>query len=312
MEFRKLGRFEVSEVGLGCNNFGRVCDEKQSAVVVSAALGAGINFFDTADVYGSGLSEEYLGKALGSGRDDVAIASKFGHQMGDDPTHRGGSPRWISQAVEGSLKRLGTDRIDVYQMHVPDPEVPIEETLGALGALVEAGKVLEIGCSNYDGSQIDAATTASITANLLSFVSAQNHYSLLHRQPESNGVTEACERLGLGLLPYFPLASGLLTGKYRRGEELPADTRLGRIPAERASRFLNDENFTKVEQLEKLAAGAGRSLLELAIGWLLSQPSVASVIAGATKPEQVQANAASGTWRLSEDELSAVDAITSL
>lgn len=308
MQMRKLGRFEVSLVGLGCNNFGRRCDEEQTAAVVAAALENGVNFFDTADVYGDGLSEKYLGKALGSRRDEAVVATKFGAPFGEDPEQRGGSPRWIARAVERSLKRLSTDRIDLYQMHVPDSDVPIEDTLEALNALVEEGKVLEIGCSNFSGPQIDEAIDTSATRGFTTFVSAQNHYNLLNRDAEAD-VVPACERRGVGFLPYFPLANGFLTGKYRRGEKPPADSRLGQLAAERASKLLNDENFDLLERIEVFASERGRTTLELAISWLAAHRSVASVIAGATRPEQVKANVAALSWDLSEGELEGVDAV---
>jgi aryl-alcohol dehydrogenase-like predicted oxidoreductase len=278
---------------------------------VSAALDAGITFFDTADIYGrpSGRSEEYLGKALKGRRDEAIVATKFGGPMGEDPEQRGGSARWVARAVEGSLSRLGTDRIDLYQMHFPDAGVPIAETLEALDRLVRDGKVLEIGCSNFTGAQIDEAMEVSSSRGLARLASAQNYYNLLHRAPEDD-VVPACERHGLGLLPYFPLANGLLTGKYRRGEPPPADARLARLPSEQTSAFLTDRNFEIVEKLEKLTAERGHTLLELAVSWLASRPAVASVIAGATKPEQVRANASAASWMPSPEELGDVDGIT--
>ena len=309
MRTKLLGNFEVSVVGLGCNNFGMRCDEAQTAAVVNAALDAGITLFDTADVYGGrGKSEELLGKALSGRRDEVLIATKFGMPMGEDG-EQGASRRWIEQAVEDSLRRLGTDRIDLYQLHAPDQETPIEETLAALDALVKAGKVREIGNSNFDGAQIRAADDASQSGDVARFVSAQNYYNVLNRHVDNDVAPAASER-GLGILPYFPLANGLLTGKYHRGEAAPDGTRLAALPADRVDRVLSDKNFDKVEALEKLAADRGHTVLELAIGWLASQPHVASVIAGATKPEQVVANAAAGDWILDADTLAAVDQIS--
>jgi aryl-alcohol dehydrogenase-like predicted oxidoreductase len=310
MRTKLLGNLEVSVVGLGCNNFGMRCDQAQTAAVVNAALDAGITLFDTADVYGGqGKSEEYLGNALGSRRDDVLIATKFGMPMSDDGKHQGASRRWIEQAVEDSLRRLGTDRIDLYQLHAPDQETPIVETLEALDALVKAGKVREIGNSNFDAAQIRAADDASSAAGVAKFVSAQNYYNVLNRHVDNDVAPAASER-GLSVLPYFPLANGLLTGKYHRGESAPDGTRLAALPADRVDRVLSDKNFDKVEALEKLAADRGHTLLELAIGWLATQPHVASVIAGATKPEQVAANAAAGDWQLDSDTLAAVDQIS--
>jgi aryl-alcohol dehydrogenase-like predicted oxidoreductase len=308
METRALGRFEVSVVGLGCNNFGRRCDRVQTAAVVSAALDAGVTLFDTADVYGDGSSEEYLGAALGARRDEVVIATKFGMRMGDDPARAGGGARWVARAVEDSLRRLGTDRIDLYQFHRPDPETPIEETFEALDRLVRDGKVLEIGSSNFTGAQIDEAERVAAARDGARFVSVQNEYSLLQREPEAD-VLPACERLGLGFLPYFPLASGLLTGKYRPGETPAPDTRLGSVPAERAARFINDASFARATDLTSFADARGRSLLELAFGWLLSHPAVASVIAGATKPEQARANVRAATWKLDPADVAQVDGL---
>jgi aryl-alcohol dehydrogenase-like predicted oxidoreductase len=308
MEMRKLGSLEVSLVGLGCNNFGMRCDLEQTKAVVAAALDAGINFFDTADVYGGTKSEEFLGTALEPHRDDVVIATKFCAPIGDDPLHRGASARWITEAVEGSLRRLGTDRIDLYQQHMPDNEVDIEETLGALDGLVRAGKVREIGNSNFNGEQIDAAAATSEDRGLARFASAQNYFNVLHRQPLDD-VVPACGRHGLGLLPYFPLASGLLTGKYRRGEAPPAGTRLSGLPEDRVASVLSDRNFDRVDRLSAFAADRGHTLLELAFAWLAAQPMLASVIAGATKPEQAAANAAAVDWTMSDDDLTALQTV---
>lgn len=308
MESRALGSLNVALVGLGCNNFGRRLDRARTEAVVGAALDAGITLFDTADVYGGGASEEYLGQALSSRRDEAVIATKFGARLGDDPETGGASPRWVERAVEDSLRRLGTDRIELYQLHQPDDATPIEATLEALDRLVQAGKVLQVGCSNFSAEQIDAAEDASRDQGLVRFVSVQNHYSLLTRDPEQ-GVVQACQRHGLGVLPYFPLESGMLTGKYRRGEDAPEGTRLAGM-GQRASRFRNERNAEIVEQLRSFCEQRGRTLLELAFSWLAAQPTVASVIAGATKPEQVEGNVAAVGWKLSEDELAQVDRIT--
>jgi aryl-alcohol dehydrogenase-like predicted oxidoreductase len=308
METRKLGPFDVSLVGLGCNNFGMRCDEQQTAKVVNAALDAGINFFDTADIYGAGMSETFLGKALGPRRDGIVLASKFGAPMTEDPELRGGKPRWVAQAIEASLSRLGTDHIDLYQMHFPDADTPIEDTLEALNRLVEQGKVLQIGCSNYGAELIDESMKISSTRGLAAFISVQNHYNLLNRELEPE-VVEACGRHGLALIPYFPLASGMLTGKYQRGESPPEGTRLARASSQQASRLLSDENFDKVEKLQKFAADHGRTLLELAMSWLSAQPTVCSVIAGATKPEQIEANAGAAEWKPTEEDLEEIDAL---
>jgi aryl-alcohol dehydrogenase-like predicted oxidoreductase len=304
MQTRRIGSLTVSVVGLGCNNFGMTIDERRSADVVHAALAAGVNFFDTADMYGGTKSEEFLGKALAGRRNQAIIATKFGMRV--DASRQGGArPDYIRQSVEGSLKRLGTDRIDLYQLHTPDPKVPIAETLGALDSLVKAGKVREIGCSNFSADQLRAAH-AAVKAGAARFVSVQNQYSLLHREPEAE-VLPACDELGLAFLPYFPLANGLLTGKYRKGTPPPAGTRMA---MSWAAAGLTDENFAIVEDLGAAAQRRGRTLLELAISWLLRQPAVASVIAGATSPEQIHANAAAAGWEISKEDLAAIDRIT--
>ena len=305
---------QVSLAGLGTNNFGMRLDYEQSAVVVEAALEAGINFFDTADIYGGGLSEEYLGRALGSRREEVLIATKFAMPMGEGPFTRGGSRHYIERAVAASLRRLGTDYIDVYQMHQPDAETPIEETLEALTDLVHRGVVRYIGHSNFSGWQIANADWVSRTRGLARFVSAQNEWSLLQRGVEAE-VMPACREFGLGQLPFFPLASGFLTGKYRRGEPLPAGTRLAAwqqaMPA-RIEALTAEANFDTLEALERYAGERGRSILDLALSWLASDGAVSSVIAGATKAEQIEANVASTlAWRLSAEEFAEVDAILS-
>ncbi|MDQ3894564.1 MAG: aldo/keto reductase [Actinomycetota bacterium] len=299
METRSLGREgpQVSVVGLGCNNFGRRVDRDGTRGVVEAALAEGITLVDTADVYGDGASEEFLGAALGSRREDVVVATKFGHPMPGGPDVPRGSRAWIRFAVEGSLRRLATERIDVYQYHRPDSVTPMAETIVAMAELVREGKVRYLGISNVRPEAIEEAASAA-RSEAVRLVSVQNEYSLLKRDAEDD-VLPACERLGLGFLPYFPLASGLLTGKYRRGEAPPQGTRL----AERPDR-LTDERFAGVEALERYAAQRGASLLEVAIGGLAAQPAVASVIAGATKPEQVRANAqAARRWRPSVEDL---------
>jgi aryl-alcohol dehydrogenase-like predicted oxidoreductase len=307
METRRIGSLEVTVVGIGCNNFGSRIDEQAADAVVHAALDNGINFFDTADIYGATHSEEFLGRALGTRRDEAIVATKFGMRI-DDDRPGGASASYIRRAAEDSLRRLGTDRIDLYQLHTPDDSVPIDETLGALDDLVRAGKVREIGCSNFSAAQIEDAARASSEHKTARFVSVQNEYSLLRRAPE-RGVLDACEKHDLAFIPYFPLASGVLTGKYRRGEAPPAGTRLANFPAERVGKALSDETFDIVERLTAWAGDHGHSLLDLAMAWLLAKPRVASVIAGATKPEQVVANAAAAQWRLSEAEVAEVDAL---
>jgi aryl-alcohol dehydrogenase-like predicted oxidoreductase len=314
MEMRKIGGLDVSVVGVGCNNFGMRIDEAQTKAVVDAAIDAGINFFDSADAYGGrGKSEELLGKALGSRRDDVLIATKFGSPMSDDGESQGGSPRWIKQAVEGSLKRLGTDRIDLYQHHFPDRDTPFDESLSALDDLVREGKVREIGCSNYAGKHIDKCIGISQDKGIARWVSAQNNYSLLERSAE-NDVLPACERHRLGFLPYFPLASGLLTGKYASKDDRPEGTRItlmAQAMPERAEQTLTDENFAIIGKLRAFAEEHGHTLLDLAIGWLASKPVISSVIAGATKPEQVRANVEAAAWRLTDEEMRTVDELSS-
>jgi len=303
MEKRPIGSLSVSIVGLGCNNFGWRVDAAATERIVHAALDAGINFFDTADIYGGTKSEEFLGRALGSRRAEVVIATKFG--MAVDDRRKGAKSDYVRRAVEDSLRRLGTDRIDLYQLHQPDPSVPIGDTLEALDGLVRAGKVREIGCSNFSSKQIRQAETA-VRPGAARFVSLQNEYSLLHRDPES-GVLSECLQRGIAFLPYFPLGSGLLTGKYRQGQPAPPGTRL--TSGGRFSGRLEGPNMDLVELLAQFAATRGRTLLDLAISWLVAQPAVASVIPGATSPEQVRANAAAAGWRLTADELAAVDTI---
>jgi aryl-alcohol dehydrogenase-like predicted oxidoreductase len=308
METRRIGSLDVSVVGLGCNNFGGRVDEQRTASVVHAALDAGITLFDTADIYGGTRSEEYLGRALGARRDDAVIATKFGWKIDDD--HPGGaSAAYIERAAEDSLRRLATDRIDLYQLHFPDAAVPIDETLGALDRLVRDGKVREIGCSNFGPDRIAEADGVSRERGIARFVSVQNEYSLLRRGPEL-GVLDACERHGLAFIPYFPLANGVLTGKYRRGEPPPPGTRLANTPAERVAEALSDRNLDVVERLEQWTAERGHTLVDLAISWLLARPAVASVIAGATRVEQATVNAAAAGWPLTGAELAELDEIT--
>jgi aryl-alcohol dehydrogenase-like predicted oxidoreductase len=310
MQLRRLGELTVSVTGLGCNNFGGRIDEAQTAAVVGAALDAGVTLFDTADLYGGGgTSEEFLGRALGTRRDEAVITTKFGMLTPPDGL-TGGNPEWVARAADDSLRRLGTDRIDLYLIHQPDPETPIGDTLEAMNALVAAGKVREIGCSNFTGAQLDEAADAAQERGLRPFVTVQNDYSLLQRDPEAE-VIPACERHGMTLTPYFPLASGLLTGKYRRGETPAAGTRLAGMPADRVERFLGGRRMDVIERLTEFAREHDHTLHELALSWLASNPIVPSVIAGATKPDQVRANAAATTtWSLTDDERAQVDALT--
>jgi aryl-alcohol dehydrogenase-like predicted oxidoreductase len=306
METRKIGSLDATVVGIGCNNFGMRIDEAAAQRVVDAALDAGVNTFDTADIYGGTKSEEFLGRALGSKRDRALIATKFGGPI-DDERKGGASAAYVKRACDDSLERLGTDRIDLYQLHFPDNATPPEETLVALDELVRAGKVREIGASNFGAELIEQCETISNERGLARYVSVQNEYSLLRRLPEQNGVLDACQKFGLAFIPYFPLASGMLTGKYKRGEEPPAGTRLANMPAERREQAFADKNFNRVEALTAWAADHGHTLLELAFAWLLARPVVGCVIAGATKPEQVQANADAASWRLTTDEVAEVN-----
>jgi aryl-alcohol dehydrogenase-like predicted oxidoreductase len=292
---------DVTVVGLGCNNFGRRLDADATARVVHAALDAGIHFFDTADIYGDTRSEEFLGRALGSRRDEIVLATKFG--MAVDERRKGARPEYVRRALEDSLRRLRTDRIDLYQLHQPDPETPVSDTLQALDGLVRQGKIREIGCSNFTADQIVEAHEAA-RYGAARFVSVQNEYSLLHREPEVDVLPE-CARLGLAFVPYFPLASGALTGKYRPGTKPPEGSRLS--SGGLRDRFLTDEKLEAVERLRTFAESRGHSLVELAFAWLLAHPPVASVIAGATRPEQVADNARAADWRLTEEDLDQID-----
>ena len=299
LERRKIGALEVSLTGLGCNNFGWRIDEAQSQRVVREALEAGINFFDTADIYDKGHSEEYLGRALAGRRQGAVIATKFGMKF--DEQRHGARKQYVLQAAEDSLRRLGTDYIDLYQLHQPDPQTPIAETLEGLNELVRQGKVREIGCSNFSAAQIREAHQAA--GSRAHFVSVQNQYSMFHREPEAEVLTE-CRGLGLAFLPYFPLANGLLTGKYRRGQPLPKGSR---ADAGFGPKVFTEENLEKTGRLIEFAAVHGHSMLELAFSWLAAQPAVASVIAGATSPGQVRANAAAPIWALGPEELRQIE-----
>ena len=303
MEKRRIGSLQVSVVGLGCNNFGWRLDADATAKVVHAALDAGVNFLDTADIYGGTKSEEYLGKALRGRREQVIVATKFGMKV--DEQRHGAKPGYVRQAAEDSLRRLGTDYIDLYQLHQPDAETPIADTLGALNELVKAGKVREIGCSNFSAQQIEEAE-AAVRPGAARFVSVQNEYSLLHREPEREVLPE-CERRGLAFLPYFPLANGLLTGKYRAGRPAPQGTRIS--TQERFGKLLNERNLEVVEGLIRFAEARGHTILELAFSWLLAHPVVATVIAGATSEQQVLSNAGAAGWKLTPADLAEVDRI---
>jgi aryl-alcohol dehydrogenase-like predicted oxidoreductase len=298
MKQRSLGSLQVSEVGIGCNNFGSRLDQLGANRVVNAAIESGINFFDTADTYGGTQSEVFLGEALGARRSEVVIATKFG--MPIDETHSGASPAYVRSACEDSLRRLNTDYVDLYQLHYPDDTVPIADTIGALQELVAAGKVREIGCSNFNAAQLREAKAAA--GDGPSFVSVQNQFSLLDRSPERDGVLATCEALGIGFLPFYPLANGLLTGKVRPGEPVPEGTRLATMPAERSAHWLGEEMQARVSTLLTYAESVKLPILSIAFSWLLTHPSVASVIAGASSPEQIRANVASLTT-LTSDQL---------
>jgi len=308
MDTRKIGELEVSTVGLGCNNFGMKLDVTQTAEVVNAAIDAGITYFDCADIYGGGESEVFLGKALESRRDEVVLATKFGHYTSIPEGSHGGSAEWISKKVEESLTAMGTDRIDHYQLHWPDTDTPIEETLGALDQLVQDGKVLELGCSNFSAEQLNEAYGVAGHKGLTPFRTCQNHYSLLTRNPEQEGVLDACAATNVGFVPFFPLESGLLTGKSRKGEDLPDNSRLKNW-GKRAAMFIDDDKLDLITQLAQFSEQQGHTLLELAMSWLASNPLVTTVIAGATTTDQIKTNVSAASWTLSDDERAEVDRI---
>ena len=307
MEYRHLGNsgLEVSLVGLGGNTFGGRCDAQATTTIVNTALDLGVNLIDTADIYGPGLSEEYIGQAVRGRRREAVIATKFALKMNGGHYRADGSRRYIMEAVESSLRRLGTDYIDLYQIHMPDPKTPIEETLRALDDLVRRGVVRYVGCVNYKAWQLaDAAWTAR-TEHLTPFISAENRYNIMDRGIESE-LLPACERFGAGVLPFLPLGGGFLTGKYRAGEQPPEDARLA--TGGMSSRMLNEGNFAILGRLEAVAGERGHTLLDLAMGWLSAQPRVSSIIAGATRPEQVEQNVRAGEWKMTAEDLAAVDA----
>ena len=311
MEIRNLGRsgLRVSAIGLGCNNFGGRIDLEATRKVIHKALDLGITLFDTADTYGErGGSETCMGQILGDDRKRIVLATKCGMPMDDVGVKVGASRRYIMNAVEDSLRRLRTDWIDLYQIHQPDPLTPIEETLRALDDLVHQGKVRYVGCSNYPAWQVMEAAWTAKSCGLNAFVSCQDEYSLVFRKPEAE-LMPAMRRLGLGLLPYFPLASGLLTGKYRRNATMPAGTRLANTQR-LADRYLTERNWATAERLGDFAASHGKTMLELAFSWLLSREPVASVIAGATRPEQLEQNVTAGDWKLSADDIAEIDRIS--
>lgn len=310
MRKRRLGKssLEVSVVGLGCNNFG-ILDIESSRKVVDRAIDSGITLFDTADIYGNrGGSEEQLGQILGARRKDIVLATKFGMAMDDEADKARASRGYIMNAVEASLKRLRTDRIDLYQLHTPDPKTPLDETLRALDDLVKQGKVRAIGCSNLPAAGIDDAAAISSRNGLVAFATAQDEYSLVMRDAERDLIS-AIEANGMSLLPYFPLASGLLTGKYKHGTEIPAGTRYAR-GTRFSDRYMNEQNWAIVEKLNAFCAARSRTLLELAFSWLLSHDCLASVIAGATRPEQIDQNVKAASWELTPEERAEVDRLS--
>ena len=308
MEYRKLGSsgLKVSVIGLGGNTFGRAADEQQTAAIIHRALDLGVNFIDTADIYARGLSEEFVGKAVRERRREALVATKVCGRMGDLPNDQGLSRAHIMDGVEASLRRLGTDYIDLYQVHFPDPDTPIEETLRALDDLVHQGKVRYIGCSNFAAWQICEALWVSDRHHLASFVSVQPQYNLLNRTIERE-LLPFCRRFGIGIIPYSPLAGGLLTGKYRLGEPPPPGTRAYNNP--NMQRQLTEQNLRIVERLSAFAQARGHTVGELALAWLAAHPEVSTIIAGATSPEQVEQNVKAADWKLTADELKEIEAL---
>jgi aryl-alcohol dehydrogenase-like predicted oxidoreductase len=304
MKTAALGSLEVSVIGLGCNNFGRALDQDGTQIVVSAALDAGITFFDTASNYGEGQSEGFLGSALGSRRDEAVIGTKFGLPVSGFEQSGGARPDYVHAGVERALRQLRTDRIDLLQIHFPDPDTPIEDTLGAMAELVEQGKVLEIGCSNFDAVLTKEANDASASNGFPLLVSNQIEYSILERKPEETGLVAQASSVGIALLPYYPLASGMLTGKKRKGEPVE-----GRLNMDRYSGYLTDRSYDIVEGLRTFAEQRGVSMAALALAWLLAQPAVPTVTPGATKPEQIDSNVAAADIELSDDDLAEIESI---
>ena len=289
---------------MGCNNFGRALDAEQSAAVVHAALDAGITHFDTASNYGEGQSEAFLGAALGSRREDVVIATKVGVAIPGWEGSGGANPKYVRQVLERSLKELKTDYVDMYMIHFPDPETPIEYTMEAMNDLVEEGAVRQVGCSNFDPTRLAEALGVSADNGWAPFICDQVQYSMLHREPETNGLAQLCVERGVGLLPYYPLANGLLTGKTRRGGEPQ-----GRLKMDRYQEFLTDENFDLVERVEAYASERDLTMVQVALGWLLAQEAVPAVTAGATTPEQVVSNALAADWAPTVEDMKAIDEI---
>ena len=311
MEIRKLGSLDVSVLALGCNNFGARCDERESRTLVDTARNAGVTVFDTAAVYGGGRSEEMLGAAIAPVRDEVVVVTKFGVPFGDDPDSGGTSAERVRRQAEASLRRLGTDRIDLYLQHVPDPATPLDETLGALADLVDAGKVVEAGCCNVDASFVTEAIKLGAKGRGAQYVAVQNHYNLLQRAAEQD-VLPLCEDSGLGFMPYFPLESGFLTGKYRRAKGFPEESRFAAaspITQARIDSITRPELYDRIEELDSVARDHGRALVDLALSWLASRPAVACVPVGATTPQQIAANVKAIAWELPTGVADQVDQI---
>ncbi len=313
MEYRNIGSsdLQVSVVGLGCNNFGMRIDADAAKVVVDKALDLGVNFFDTAEMYGMGASEEMLGAALGDRRGDAIIATKFGMPSAEMTSPGSGSREYITSALDNSLKRLGTDYVDLYMVHFPDPDTPAEETARVLDDLVNEGKIRYAGISNVSAAQIQEAHDVTNANGLASYISVENEWSLVERAIESE-VAPASLGCGYGILPYFPLAGGFLTGKYRQGEEMPDGSRFKEgMLAGLAGKYVNDRNWGILQSAEEFASANGHSVLDLAMSWLLSREGVPSVISGATRPDQVESNVAAASWTLSADDLAAINAFAS-
>lgn len=304
MRSATLGGLEVSVLGLGCNTFGRSIDQRAAEAVVHAALDVGMTFFDTSDNYGGGRSEAMLGSALGSRRDEVRVATKFGSKIEGVDGTGGARPEYVGRAVRRSLEQLGTEWIDLYQLHRPDPDTPIAETLGAMWDLVDEGLVREIGCSNLDATQLSEAVAVARAESRPCFISNQIEYSLLHRDPQTNGLRDLALAEGIALLPFYPLANGMLTGKVVRDREPE-----GRLRTERYRSFLSEHYFDAVDRIRPFAESRGLSMVQVALGWLLAQPDVPAVTPGSTKPEQVRSNARAATWQPSVEDLELLDGI---
>ena len=309
METRRIGSLEVSVLGLGCNDFGLTLDEAQATRIVHGAVDAGVTYFDTAEAYGGGQSEQFLGRALGSRRERVVIATKFGARGSGEDGLSPGDPAWVRVAVERNLARLGVDCIDHYQLHYFDPETPLEDTLGVLNELVVAGKVRELGCSNFSAEQLLAASEITEREGWAPFRTIQNRYSVITRTPETDGTLAACAATGTALVPYFPLELGMLTGKYSAEDPVPEGSRRARWDPAVTQRFYTDDKIRVAGELQQFAKDRGHDVVELALSWLAQNPLVATVIAGASKPEQVEANSRLLGWVLTDEERAEVDRI---